>query len=111
MQTLFGVTLALMTLLISADFAVSTLLGALIGVVPNAYLALRIFGKEPSVEVQTLASRIYVGETLKIILTIALFVVVMKLFAANVVGVLAGYLATFVANWVALLVVDLSETT
>ena len=105
-----GIAIALLLALVLGQYAgYSALVGALIGVVPNYYLAGRMLrGKREATPEESLRS-IYIGEYIKITFTAALFVTAIMLLNVGFLIVVATYSATVAVNWVALLVVDLGN--
>lgn len=89
--------------------AFAAVVGGVIGVVPNCYLAGRMLRRRRSATAEETLRAIYIGEFLKIAFTIALFVIAIKLLNVSFGIVLATYVATVAVNWVALLFVDLGE--
>ena len=106
-----GIAIALSLALALGQYAAySALVGALIGVVPNYYLAGRMLrGKRKATPEESLRG-IYIGEYIKIAFTAALFVTAIMLVNVGFLIVVATYIATVAVNWVALLVVDLGES-
>jgi ATP synthase protein I len=92
-------------LLILADarLAYSVLVGTLIGAVPNFYLARRIVSLGGDVQPGRMLRAFYVGETIKILSSVAMFVIAMMLLDVHVMYVFGGYLATLLVFWFALL--------
>lgn len=103
MQIVLGSSLALICgLLAGVEAAVAVLAGAGIAVVGNAYFALRIFLRRSS-EPATLLRNFMVGEALKIVLIISLFLVAVHVFGARFGWVIAGFAVTVLAFLGALL--------
>lgn len=86
--------------------AVSALAGGLAGALPNLYLAGRISRLRAGMPPARILRAIYVGEALKLMSTLALFVIAFKLLDVNVLIMFGAYLATVIVNWFALLVPD-----
>ncbi|MBX9607525.1 MAG: ATP synthase subunit I [Gammaproteobacteria bacterium] len=89
--------------------AYSAMVGALIAIVPNWYLANRLTRRGPGATPDQALRGIYTGELLKIAFTIALFVIAIRLLDVAFLIVVASYLAMVVVNWAALLFIDLGE--
>lgn len=53
---------------------------------------------------------IYLGEGIKVVFTVALFVIALRLLDVDLVFVGLGYVATIVVNWVAVYKADLGES-
>jgi ATP synthase protein I len=82
-------------------YAVSPLLGSLIAIIPNLYFAYKIFLAR-HLEAQSIVNAFYAGETVKLILTAALFAIVLQISAVNFMTLLAGYIAVLSVFWFAL---------
>lgn len=107
-----GVALALaagLALFAGRDAAYSALVGALIGIVPNYYLAGRMRRRARGATPSAALYSMYTGEFFKIVFTAALFVIAIRLLDVEFLTVLASYCAVVMVNWLALLVVDLGE--
>lgn len=87
----------------------SALVGALIGVVPNYFLALRLARRHRSVAAEHLLRGVYVGALIKIVFTAAMFVIAIAALNVNFLIVLATYIATVAVSWLAVLLGDLGE--
>lgn len=86
--------------------ACSALAGGLAGALPSLYLALRMFRLDTRMAPSRMLRSIYVGEAIKVVSTVALFVIAILLFDLDVLTMLAAYAATIVVNWLALLLPD-----
>ena len=89
--------------------AYSALVGAVIAIMPNYYLAARLMRRKPGATPSESLRGIYTGELLKIAFTIALFVIAIRLLDVVFLIVVASYLAMIAINWLALLYVDVGE--
>lgn len=87
----------------------AALVGGLVGVVPNFYLALRMARSGGNAVAEMALRTIYVGELIKIAFTVAMFVIAIVLLDANFLIVVLTYIATVAVNWFAFLLVDLGE--
>ncbi len=83
--------------------AYSALTGALSGVIPNFYLALKMFSLAADAPAERLLRAVYVGETLKIAFAGSMLAVVISFLDVSVPYVIGGFLATVVVQWFALL--------
>ncbi|MDP9198082.1 MAG: ATP synthase subunit I [Pseudomonadota bacterium] len=84
--------------------AVPTLLGGLIGVVPNAFLAARLMSPRAGSSAQRLLRAGWIGEAGKLAITVVMFIVVFAtLKPLHPEFVFAGYIATLLALPVVLL--------
>lgn len=114
-RLLIGQVLAALALgLVLAAFsgttsAYSAMVGALIAIAPNYYLAARLMRRKPGTTPSESLRGIYTGELLKIAFTIALFVIAIRLLDVVFLIVVASYLAMVAINWLALLYVDVGE--
>jgi ATP synthase protein I len=83
--------------------AYSALAGGLACVIPNAYLATRMFGAAPTGSPVRLLLSIYIGEAMKLGLTLALLIVALLWLGTRPLPTFATYVAMIAVNWVALL--------
>ena len=90
--------------------AYAALVGGLVGVLPNYFLARRLTRRARGATAEQALHQIYVGELIKIAFTAALFVIAIMLLNVNFPIVVLTYLATVAVNWLAVLFVDLSES-
>ena len=81
--------------------SLSPLLGSLVALVPNLYFAIKIYLARNK-EAQGIVSAFYAGETMKLILTAALFSIVLQIPAVNFYTLLIGYIAVLSVFWFAL---------
>ncbi|TDJ68958.1 MAG: hypothetical protein E2O35_01985 [Proteobacteria bacterium] len=108
-----GVTLVaalVMALVVSARGGYSALVGGGIGILPNYYFAVRLFKRSWSMSPATALRGIYLGEGIKVVFTVALFVLAMRVLDVEVWVVVLAYLLTVAATWVAVLWADLGES-
>jgi ATP synthase protein I len=100
----------LIILIITAAFAVkgggqqalSAILGGVAAFVPNLYFALRIHrsaGQEP----RKIVNSFYAGESGKLLLTAALFMMIFQVSNIQILPLLVGYVAALSVFWFALL--------
>lgn len=87
----------------------SAVVGSVIAIVPNFYLARRLLRRGPGATPSESLRGIYTGELLKIAFTIALFVIAIRLLDVVFLIVVASYLAMVAVNWLALLFIDVGE--
>ena len=102
-QLSLTLALALIGLLwIDSGFAVSVLAGGMIGMLAGFYQAQRMLrvdaGKHPEMFMQSL----WVSEAVKILLTVALFILAIRLLRIQMVPTIVGYAGTYVVYWAAL---------
>jgi F0F1-type ATP synthase assembly protein I len=89
---------------LGSERAVPTLLGGLIGVVPNAFLAARVMSPRAGASAQSLLRAGWLGEVGKLAIAALLFVAVFKTLKPLHPGFLfTGYIATLLALPVGLL--------
>ena len=95
---------------VDVEQAYSALVGAMIGVVPNYYFAVRLMRRRSSAAAEQTLRNIYVGEFFKVAFASALFVIAIMLLDVNFLVVVLTYVAMVVVNWIAFLVLNLSES-
>ena len=86
----------------SLSAAASVLAGGCIGVAGNAVLAIRMVASRPAGPSGWLLG-FYVGEVFKLLLAALLFFTAIVVCKAELLPLLAGFVATVVANWFALI--------
>ena len=89
--------------------AYSALVGSVIAIAPNFFLAGRLLRLRSGATPTESLRGIYAGELLKIVFTTALFVITIEILDVKFAIVAAAYAAMVAINWLALLVLDLSE--
>jgi ATP synthase protein I len=99
-----------LTVFYGGRFGYSALVGAGIGIVPTYYLALRMFRRTALMSAEQALRSTYIGEGIKVVFTVALFVLAMLLLDVNLGIVAAAYVATVAVNWVAIYRADLGES-
>lgn len=82
--------------------ALSSTLGGLAAFIPNLYFALRISGSEQQ-EARKILRSFYIGESVKLFLTAALFIMIFQIPNIEILPVLAGYITALSVFWFALL--------
>jgi ATP synthase protein I len=100
----------LIILIITAGFAIaggwrqglSSALGGVAAFVPNLYLALRIV-KASGLPARKIVNSFYAGESGKLLLTAALFIMIFKVPNIEILPLLSGYIAALSVFWFALL--------
>lgn len=80
---------------------VSALAGGLVNIVPNFYFARKVFSCRGAQASRKIVNNFYVGEAIKIILSIALFAVVFMFFTIKPVVFFAAYILTQMVIWFA----------
>jgi ATP synthase protein I len=81
----------------------SALLGGGIATVGSLAMAGLVFGSAAGTSPQRVLSMFYVGEALKLAVVVVLFVVVLKVMTVTPLAMFAGFAATFLVYWIALL--------
>ena len=85
------------------DAAWQFFLGTLVGVIPNAYLGMRIAGFGKATDAQSMLRAAWLGEIGKLALTILLLVAVFTLLRPTRPGwLLVGFVVSQLSNWPAL---------
>ena len=104
-QLAAGTGLALVVWIwLGSDRAIPTLVGGLIGVVPNAFLAARLLSPRAGSSARSLLAAGWIGELGKLAITVALFAIVfVKWKPAHPEFLFAGFIATLLALPVAVL--------
>ena len=100
---------AVLAVVMGSNGAYAALVGGLVGVLPNYYLARRLVRRQRGATPEQALHQIYVGELIKITFTAAMFVIAIKLLNVNFLIVVLTYIATVAVNWLAFLFVDLGE--
>jgi ATP synthase protein I len=77
-------------------------LGGMAAFVPNLYFALRVLRSSGKTAREVLNS-FYAGESVKLLLTVALFVMIFKIPSIEIIPLLVGYMAALSVFWFALL--------
>lgn len=102
-------TQALMAVLVTAifmliggwPFAFSPLLGCGVALLPNIVFAYKIYLAR-AMQAQSIVTAFYMGETIKLILTAALFILVLQIPSVDFLTLLVGYVAVISVFWFAL---------
>jgi ATP synthase protein I len=82
--------------------AQSALMGGGISIVAGLYQALRMFSGQAALQPERFMRSVYTGEAIKIALTVALFIVVIRVMRPQFAPMIVAYAATFVVYLVAL---------
>lgn len=90
----------------STLLAFSFFWGGIICILPNAYLAHKLFAKTGANAARQIVTSFYLGETVKFIITIILFIIAFKYFNVNKLAVFIGYIIAQVTFWVTALMRD-----
>lgn len=81
--------------------ALSPMLGGLVALLPNLYFAYKVYLAK-DLGAQSIVNAFYTGETVKLILTVALFVIVLQIPSVDFLTLLVGYIAVLSVFWFAL---------
>jgi ATP synthase protein I len=110
-QVLGTLGLALVLLIAGVVEAYSALLGGLICVIPNAYLAGRLFMKSGAGDSRVFLRAAFTGEALKLVLTGVLFALVfIYIKPLNVLALFAGFIMTICIQWIGLIFIGRDRT-
>jgi ATP synthase protein I len=102
-QLLLSLALALIAaLLVDGSFAWSVLAGGLIGMVAGFYQAQRMMRVDAGLHPEAFMQGLWVSEAVKIVLTVALFIVAIRLLRVEMVPTIVGYAGTYLIYWLAL---------
>lgn len=85
-----------------SDFAVSAAIGGSIGIVAGLYQALRMFRIDASQDPNRFLRSVYVGEAVKILLTVALMIAAIRVLGVAMLPFMLAYIAIYVVYWMAL---------
>ncbi len=97
--------LALMTLTLSFNTGFSLFVGGMIGVIPALVFAHKAFQYAGARQARQVVRAFYLGEALKLVLTLVFFILVFGLTTLNPKAVLSGYGVALVTHWVSLVIV------
>jgi ATP synthase protein I len=82
--------------------AISPALGGVAAFIPNLYFALRIY-KTAGQDAKKIVRSFYAGESGKLLLTAALFIMIFQIPALDILPLLFGYITALSVFWFALL--------
>jgi len=103
MQFVLTVALALIALLVfSRVTAESVAAGGLIGMIAGFYQAQRMLRVDAGTHPEAFMQGLWVSELVKIVLTVAMFIVAIRLLQVQMVPTIVGYAGTYIIYWVAL---------
>ena len=110
-QLLVSLVLALVLTVVGTVAAYSALLGGLICVIPNAYLAGRLLMKSGRGDSRVFLRAAFVGETIKLVLTGSLFALVfINLKPLHAPALFAGFIAAQCVQWIGLIFIGRDRT-
>jgi len=102
-QLLLTLVLAIAAvLLVDNSFAWSLVTGGMIGVLAGFYQAQRMMRVDAGLHPEAFMQGLWVSEAVKIVLTIALFIVAIRLLRVTMVPTIIGYAGTYIVYWAAL---------
>jgi ATP synthase protein I len=102
-QLLLTLALALIAVLfVDNRFALSVVAGGLIGMLAGLYQAQRMLRVDAGLHPEAFMQGLWVSEAVKIVLTVALFIVAIRLLRVDMVPTIVGYAGTYIVYWVAL---------
>lgn len=99
---ILGITITL-AILDYTKIALPFLWGGMTCLIPNAYFAHRLFANTGAQAVGKIMKSFYLGEIVKIFITIVLFAIAFKLFKTGKIGIFIGYIIAQVTFWFAAL--------
>ena len=87
---------------IDAPTAMSVFAGGLIGLLAGLYQAQRMLRVDAGEHPEAFMQGLWISEAVKIVLTVALFVVAIRLLRVQMVPTIVGYAGTYFVYWIAL---------
>lgn len=85
----------------NANSAYSALLGGLVGIIPNALFARKLFKYQGARAARQIVNSFYKGEALKIVLSIVLFTLVFVFCKITPIAFFASYILVLMTQWFA----------
>jgi len=82
--------------------ALSAASGGSIGIVAGLYQALRMFRVDASKDPEGFMRGVYIGEAVKIALTVALMIAAIRVLGVEMLPFMIGYIAIYSVYWIAL---------
>jgi len=82
--------------------ALSVFAGGSIGMIAGLYQAMRLLQVNAAEQPDALMRALWISEVIKILLTVAMFVLAIRLFEVEMVPTIVGYAATYIVYWIAL---------
>jgi ATP synthase protein I len=102
-QLLLTLALALIALLfVDNSFALSVVAGGSIGMLAGFYQAQRMMRVDAGLHPEAFMQGLWVSEVVKMVLTVALFIVAIRLLRVEMVPTIVGYAGTYIVYWIAL---------
>ena len=104
-QLIVSLFIAMIAVIVSGpQAAISGILGGVVCVVPNIYFVKQLFKYKGARAARQIVNGFYKGEALKLLLTIALFVLVFKLFVIKPLVFFPAFIAAQMMFWFAPLI-------
>jgi ATP synthase protein I len=100
-QLIVVVAISLIALAIDFKTGYSVFVGGMVCVIPASYFAFKAFSVAGAQRAREVVKAFYLGEVIKLLLTVVLFIVAFKLLQVSPAPMLMGYFMTLVANWLA----------
>ena len=97
-----GLVTAIASWLGGSEGAVSAAIGGSIGIIAGLYQALRMFRVDANRDPDGFLRGVYVGEAVKILLTVALMIAAIRVLQVEMLPFMLGYIAIYVVYWIAL---------
>ena len=97
-----GLVTAIASWLGGSEGAVSAAIGGSIGIIAGLYQALRMFRVDANRDPDGFLRGVYVGEAVKILLTVALMIAAIRVLQVEMLPFMLGYIAIYVVYWMAL---------
>jgi ATP synthase protein I len=88
--------------LVNTAFAFSVVAGGAIGMLAGSYQAQRMLRVDAGSHPEAFMRGLWISEAVKIVLTVALFVVAIRLLKVQMVPTIIGYAGTYIVYWAAL---------
>jgi F0F1-type ATP synthase assembly protein I len=84
------------------EAAVSVVTGGGIGILAGLYQGLRMFSVDAGQNPEGFMRSVYVSEALKVVTTVALMIIAIKLLQVKLLPFFSGYIAIYIVYWAAL---------
>ena len=101
----FGLTVVLVLLALwlgTRETAVSVFVGGAIGMLAGLYQAQRMLRVDAATHPEVFMRGLWISEAVKIVLTVAMFIVAIRLLGVQMVPTIIGYAVTYIVYWGAL---------
>lgn len=103
MQLALTVALTLIAyFMFSLSVAQSVFCGGMIGALAGFYQAQRMMRVDAGSHPEAFMSGLWISELIKLVLTVAMFIVAIRLFQVQMVPTIVGYAGTYIVYWAAL---------